>query len=221
MVEEQTKEIERLIEDERQFLWYQSLYLTSRKEEAEDLLQETLMKACNGFGCFKHDTNFRAWAKRIMINTHITKSKQKMSNTLPCADSFLNYENASLNSHPDVSNMDDPEKVFFHNHISEEIMDHFCSMPEEFKTVFFLYHFNGYTYEEISRGMNIPFGTVKSRIYRARQYMMEKIRGNSQRMSRGPCRTAGFSLESENLLKLNALSETISPIVSCLSVNKT
>lgn len=177
MIEERVEEMEKLIENEKGFLWSQAMRITGKPEDAEDLYQDTLMRACRGFESFECESNFRAWAKKIMINTHLNKIKRKAAHTLPLDDFTFNRDHLFFNGNFKVMKTDDPEKVFFHNHISEEIMELFYSMPDEYRIVFSLYHFDGYTYEEISRAMRIPEGTVKSRIYRARRHMTEKIRG--------------------------------------------
>jgi RNA polymerase sigma-70 factor, ECF subfamily len=177
MIEERSEEMEKLIENEKGFLWAQAMRITGKPEDADDLYQDTLMRACKGFSRFERDSNFRAWAKKIMINTHLNKIKRGAEQTLPMDAFYLNREHVFLNQPFQVMKTDDPEKVFFHNYISKEIMELFYSMPDEYRIVFSLFHFDGYTYEEISKALSIPEGTVKSRIHRARRHMTEKIRG--------------------------------------------
>ena len=180
MVEAHSKDMELLIESEKTFLKAHAMYITGKTEDAEDLFQDTIMKACKGFTSFACDTNFRAWAKKIMMNTHLNKMRRKILNTLPYEDTYYDRDNVILKDLPQVTYMDDPENVFFHNHISDEIMWHFYALPEEYRSVFSLFHFNGYTYAEISSAVNIPVGTVKSRIHRARQCLKERIRSEHE-----------------------------------------
>lgn len=177
MTEQRIEEMERLFESEKNVLCAMALNITGKPEDAEDLLQDTLMKAYRGFDSFERDSNFRAWARRIMINTHLNTTMRKMPHTLPLDSFSFNQSHVFLNE-PSCrpAKTDNPEKVFFHNHISCEIMELFYSMPQEYRIVFSLFHFDGYTYEEISRALRIPVGTVKSRIFRARRCMTEKIR---------------------------------------------
>jgi RNA polymerase sigma-70 factor (ECF subfamily) len=176
MVEERREGMERLIEKEKTYLWSRALQIARKTEDAEDLLQETLLKACEGFNSFTAETNFRAWSKRIMINAHINKIKRKKGETLPLDDSYQSKHIISLNGAQLVSCMDSPDIVFFHNHISEKIMERYYSLPEIYRLPFSMFHFNGYTYSEISSAMNIPSGTVKSRIHRAKALMTEIMR---------------------------------------------
>lgn len=175
MNEERGGEMECLFENEKSFLWTQALRIAKQAEDAEDLMQETLMKACKSFATFKRDTNFRAWARKIMLNAHINKVRRKTADTLPLEDTILSVENDNCGAFHAASDFDDPEKVFFHNNISEGVMELFYSLPDEYRTVFSLFHFNGCSYEDISRALNIPVGTVKSRICRARRGLSEKI----------------------------------------------
>lgn len=167
--------IERLIERDKPYLLNQAMYITGKTEDAEDLLQETLMKACLGFNSFKQDSNFRAWSKKIMINAHMNQVRRGPSNILPLADSYLKREQIIMNNISNVSYINDPEETFFHNYISEEILEPFILLPDKYKIVFSLFHFSGYPYDVISRVVNVPLGTVKSRIYRAKQYLTEQI----------------------------------------------
>lgn len=176
MTDNRSATMERLAEDAKPFLWTQALFITRKVEDAEDLLQETLMNACKGFEGFDLDTNFRAWAARIMINTNINKIRRRAVNTLPLDDVNLN---CCWNDSPHVSDTDDPERVFFHNYISDGVMALFQTLPKKHRIAFALFHFNGYTYEEISSAIDIPVGTVKSRIFRARQTLSETAIGMS------------------------------------------
>lgn len=175
-MEQHCREMEMLLENEKSFLWSRALYMTGRTEDAEDLLQDTIMKACRGFGTFKRDTNFRAWANRIMVNTHINKTRQKMKSTVSLDDPDVIHKNVFINEIYRFADMNNPENVFFQDHINEKILDLLYTLPEEHRTIFTLFHFEGYTYKEISRAVNMPLGTVKSRIHRARLHLSEKAR---------------------------------------------
>lgn len=166
--------VEELIEKESPFLWAQARLLTHRNEDAEDLFQDTVMKACKAREAFTPGTNFRAWARRIMINTHINRLRRKDTGHILIDDFSSGAHDHTQYNLPDdhfSSYTASPEQVFFRNHIDERIMDAVQSLPAEFRTVFDLYHFEGNAYEDISRALGIPVGTVKSRIFRARQVL--------------------------------------------------
>lgn len=171
-------EVNHFIKKEKNFLWSRAMSLTKRFEDAEDLYQDTVMKVYQGWSRFDPETNFRAWSSRIMLNTHInnaTRHKESVScdfstgacdNALAVApnatDSVLNYS-------------DSPEKIFFYTHIDNDLQAALYSLPDSFRVPFTLYHFEGYMYEDISKMLSLPIGTVKSRIFRARKMLKEKV----------------------------------------------
>ena len=175
IIQDRTEEMERLIEKEKTFLWAQAMNIADRPEDAEDLFQDTVIKALKGCNSFQPDTNFRAWMARIMLNTHINKMRRKMSNMVPLDDAICDAEEMNFMKPVQITQMDDPEKVFFQNYINDKIMELFYSMPDEYRTAFSLFHFEGYSYEEVSRALGAPIGTIKSRIHRSRQFLMGKI----------------------------------------------
>jgi len=176
MTEAFREDVEKLIDKEKTYLWSRALQIASNAEDAEDLLQETLLKACEGYGGFAPDTNFRAWTSRIMINTHINKVKRRKEQEISFDDRKHDKSKLALKVARRISHMDSPDTVFFHNHINEEIMRRYYSLPEMYRLVFSMFHFNGYTYSEISSAMKIPTGTVKSRIHRAKERLSEQMR---------------------------------------------
>ena len=139
--------------------------LTNNLEDAKDLIQETAMRAYNNKEKFEVGTNFRAWVTTIMRNTFINiyrKKKNRATSSEP-TDSyvFVNEQNAVDNSaHSNIMMM---ELLNILNGL-----DHIYRKP-------FLLFFEGYKYDEIAESMNLPIGTVKSRIFFARQKLMESI----------------------------------------------
>lgn len=178
MSERELQQIQVLFDKEKDFLWAQAMGLTRKSEDAEDLYQETMLKAFKGFGGFQPNTNFRAWVGKIMLNTHINNYNRKRNNQAVICDFSSGDCDHTVYHSPDggnVSESDSPEKVFFSQHIDGELMQTLYSLPDTYKTPFALYHVEGYSYEEISQALDVPLGTVKSRIFRARRMMQEAI----------------------------------------------
>ena len=139
--------------------------LTNNYEDARDLIQETALRAFNNKEKFETGTNFRAWVTTIMRNTFINiyrKKKNRATSSEP-TDSyiFINEDHAVDNAAQ--SNMTMKE---LHSIMGE--LDIIYRKP-------FLMFFEGFKYEEIAETMDLPIGTVKSRIYFARQKLMELI----------------------------------------------
>lgn len=175
-MEGNAQEFDSLLEQEKGKLWAQAMSLTRKSEDAEDLFQETLMKAYNNWESFESGTNFRAWTSRIMLNTHINNINRRRD-TNDCDFSDREYENFVFRISGDFmsSYAENPEKIFFDKHIDGRIEEMFYALPDVFRIPFSLFHFEGYLYEDIARMLNLPIGTVKSRIFRARRILKEMI----------------------------------------------
>ena len=161
-----TAEFCQLIDREYEFLNQLAMKLTKQKDDAEDLIQDTYYKALKNKDKFATGTNLKGWLYTIMKNTFINNYRRKRNqNTfVDETDSqyFLNSKEASKGTHPEAT-VD-----------NEYIMNQIDSIEKHYTEAFFM-HYEGYKYEEIAEHFNIPLGTVKSRIFLARQKMMEKL----------------------------------------------
>lgn len=141
--------------------------LTKDGEEAKDLYQETAYRALTNRDKFRPGTNFKAWVFTIMKNIFINNYRKKMkANTIMDSTDNLYYINSG--------------KVEISNKAESNIMmDELVGMIEELDDnvrVPFLMHYEGYKYQEIADYLEVPLGTVKSRIFFARKELKEKIR---------------------------------------------
>jgi len=143
-----------------------AMSLTKDQFEAEDLYQDTLFLAIKNSNKFRVGTNFMAWMKTIMRNSFINGYRRKKR--------FMNYVNDKVttyfNEGPQIRN--EAESKILMDELSEIIED----IDERFKTPFKLFY-KGYSYEEIANDLELPLGTVKSRIFIARR----KIRAGYNR----------------------------------------
>jgi RNA polymerase sigma-70 factor (ECF subfamily) len=146
---------------------YASLFsFTKSKEDSEDLAQQTFIKAWQQIKSFRGDSAFFTWIYRIAINlaknfvVSSSYKKQKANTSIQdVAIEITSYENI--------------ESVLTHNQSMQEIKDFIKTMPESLKTAFTLRESEGKSYEEISIITNTPIGTVRSRIFRARESIIE------------------------------------------------
>ena len=151
----------------RNALKYFALSLTMNDEDAKDLLQDTIVKALTYKEKFMAKTNLKAWLYTIMKNTFINnyrravKTKTVIDNT---AD--LYYINI-----PQDSGIASPESTLNSQEIKAVISD----LEEEYRTPFMMY-FEGFKYKEIADTLNLPIGTVKSRIFIARKKLMDVLK---------------------------------------------
>ncbi|HEX3008814.1 MAG TPA: RNA polymerase sigma factor [Bacteroidales bacterium] len=141
-----------------------AMTLTANKEDAKDLLQETLYKALSYRDQFVQYTNLKAWTYTIMKNTFINNYRRNMRQNTTfdnTKDSFF------LNQNSDTVNIS-PEGTFAEKEIKKVIE----SLDDDFKVPFKM-HTEGYKYKEIAKELDLKIGTVKSRIFFTRKKLME------------------------------------------------
>lgn len=143
-----------------------AMSLTSNRESAKDLLQETYLKALSSKDKFIEFTNFEAWAYTIMKNTFINNYRKAVrQNTIVDTTQDLFYLNNSKES-----NHIKPDSTMQ----QKEINKHINKLQDELK-VPFLMHTEGYKYKEIAEQLELKIGTVKSRIFFTRKKLMESL----------------------------------------------
>jgi RNA polymerase sigma-70 factor (ECF subfamily) len=138
---------------------------TRNSDDAKDLTQETMLKAITYRNYFTPQTNFRAWVFTIMRNLFINQYRRKSRSGQLFDDSkemFLLNNNA------------DPDQNPVNSYNLKEINRQIANLDEEYKKPFEM-HFEGFKYKEIAEQLDIPIGTVKSRIFVARKKLMDLI----------------------------------------------
>jgi RNA polymerase sigma-70 factor (ECF subfamily) len=151
-----------------------ALYLTGNREEANDLLQETFLKAYRFIDKFESGTNAKAWLYRIMRNTYINEYRR--TKRIP---DMVEY-NEQLSAYQMIPRDDQPRSIGAQRPV-EEIFDDaiataIAALPEKFKSVIVLRDVQELPYEEIAEALEIPIGTVRSRLHRARGILFERLR---------------------------------------------
>ena len=146
-------------------------WLAGNHDEAEDLVQETYVKALKGFGSFTPGTNFRAWMYRILRNTFLT-SRTGLKATVSLDDE----ENPVTQPAAD----DDPESLLFARADQEEIRRALEQLPVVHREIILLCDVEEMSYKEIAELAGIPIGTVMSRLSRARRSMRSLLRTKLQ-----------------------------------------
>ncbi len=140
--------------------------LTSNRDDAYDLLQDTTLKALDNEDKFTEGTNFKGWVFTIMRNIFINNYRRGARQ----ATVVDTTENLYLLNIAQDSGMETPDGSYSVNEISESIND----LPEEFRIPFSM-HVAGYKYNEIAEHMQLPLGTVKSRIFFARKKLQQRF----------------------------------------------
>lgn len=158
-------------------LYAAALRMTRNPSDAEDLVQETYLRAYRGFGGFREGTNLKAWLYRILTNTFINQYRAKKRRPdqvdlddvedfyifrrlggLEAADASQTAETEALESMPD-----------------DEVKQALESIPEQFRMAVILADIEGFSYKEIADILDVPIGTVMSRIHRGRRQLQKLL----------------------------------------------
>ena len=139
-------------------------WLTQDRAAAEDLVQETYMKALKGFSSFHQGTNFRAWIYRILRNTFLTSRAGLAAVSLDADDAPA-----------EAATHQTPESVLLARFQQDAIQNALAELPVNFREVILLCDLEEMTYQEISQTLSIPIGTVMSRLSRARKAMRNSL----------------------------------------------
>lgn len=147
--------------------------MTGDPDDADDLVQETFLKAFRFFDKFEKGTNCKAWLFRILKNSYINdyRKQSKEPNKVDYEDIENFYENIRSS---DVKSNHLEEDVF-NNLLDDNISAAISSLPEDFRTVIILSDIEGFTYEEIADFVDCPIGTVRSRLHRARKMLYARL----------------------------------------------
>ena len=158
-------------------LYTAALRMTRNPADAEDLVQETYLKAYRAFGGFTEGTNLKAWLYRILTNTYINSYRAKKRR-------------------PEESDIDDLENFYLYRRLGglegatagrsaeDEVLDHFTesevkeaieALPEQFRMAVLLGDVEGFSYKEIAEILDVPIGTVMSRLHRGRRALQKRL----------------------------------------------
>ncbi|MGH9094955.1 MAG: sigma-70 family RNA polymerase sigma factor [Acidimicrobiales bacterium] len=158
-------------------LYTAALRMTRNPADAEDLVQETYLKAYRAFGTFKEGTNLKAWLYKILTNTYINAYR-------------------SRKRRPEQTELDEGEDLYLYRRLGgleavrasrsaeEEVLEHFTdddvkaaveALPEQFRMAVLLADVEGFSYKEIADILEIPIGTVMSRLHRGRKALQKAL----------------------------------------------
>jgi RNA polymerase sigma-70 factor (ECF subfamily) len=158
-------------------LYAAALRMTRNRADAEDLVQETYLRAYRGFGGFQEGTNLKAWLYRILTNTYINAYRAKKRR-------------------PDETELDEVEDLYLYRRIGgleaamvgrsaeDELLESFTDtevkeaieqLPENFRLAVLLADVEGFSYKEIAEILDVPIGTVMSRLHRGRKALQKQL----------------------------------------------
>ena len=143
--------------------------------EVEDVAQETFIKAYRALGNFRGDSAFYTWLYRIGINTAknylVSQGRRAPTRTDFDTEEAETFEDGDL-----LRDINTPERMLLSKQIGETVNSAMEDLPEDLRTAIMLREIEGMSYEDIAKMMDCPIGTVRSRIFRAREAVAEKLR---------------------------------------------
>ncbi len=152
-----------------------ALGLTRHPEAAVDLVQDATILAFRSFHTFELGTNFRAWFLRILTNKFLkdrTKKAHPVVGLDDIEDVFLYKKATELGL---LGNQTDPMSLLMNSFDLETIQDAIVSLPEDYRSTAVLYFLDDMSYEEIAHILEIPVGTVRSRLHRGRKALQQSL----------------------------------------------
>lgn len=143
--------------------------------DIEDVAQETFIKAYRALPQFRGDSAFYTWLYRIAINTarnwHVAQTRRPQG-----VDHFENEEGETFHQIDNLTDINTPEGILASRQVAETINAAIAELPDELRVAIMLREIEGMSYEEIAQSMGCPIGTVRSRIFRAREVIARKLR---------------------------------------------
>ncbi len=151
-----------------------ALRMTGDPDDAKDLVQETYMKAYRFFDKYAPGTNAKAWLFRIMKNSYINRYRKESKE--PDKIDYDDIKEFYASVKGTATDTNDLQEKIFGNLFEDEVAKALQDLPEDFRTVVILCDIEGYTYEEIADFIEIPIGTVRSRLHRGRKMLRSMLR---------------------------------------------
>lgn len=156
-------------------LFNYALKIARNSDDAQDLVQETYYKAFKNFHQFENGTNSKAWMFMILKNTFINNYRKLKRE--PAKVDYDEIEDLYENIKSDQTRDNNLDLDFYNNLLDDELSAALSKLPVKMKEVFLLCDLENYSYEEIAEIVNIPVGTVRSRLHRARKILRDKLFG--------------------------------------------
>lgn len=155
-----------------------AMRMTRNPQSAEDLAADVFSKAWKSFHQFERGTNMRAWLYRILTNTYINEYRKKVRQGRPVeidqyenADEFYIYNKLARGVDPDG----DPARIVLSKFAEQDILGAMDKLPDGYRETVILSDLQGLSYEEIAKSLDIPIGTVRSRLNRGRRALQKML----------------------------------------------
>ena len=157
-------------------LYAGALRMTRNPADAEDLVQETMLRAYRSFDRFEPGTNLKAWLFRIMTNAYINTYRKRQREPLKVSqDDIEDFDLYQELKNHDPAYSATPESIVLDNLLDSDITQAIDDLPEQFRMAVILSDLEGFTYAEMADIMDVPMGTVMSRLHRGRKTLQKRL----------------------------------------------
>lgn len=157
-------------------LYSAALRLTKNERDAEDLVQDTCMRAYRFFDKFERGTNIKAWLFKILTNTFINRYRRKVKERSVVEGSEREAVHERFVSRDATDFAANPEQYFFDRLLSDDVLRAIDALPIDFRLVVILADLQEFSYKEIAEILDCPVGTVMSRLFRGRKLLQKTLR---------------------------------------------
>ncbi len=171
---ERTKRFERDALQYMNQLYAAAMRYTKNPEDAQDLVQDTYIKAYNSFHQFEPGPNLKAWLYRVLTTTFINTYRKDQRRPQTSDSELEDWQIAEASSHTSDQGKS-TEDVVLENLPDSDIKNALAEIPEEFRMAVYLADVEGFSYKEIAEIVGVPAGTVMSRLHRGRKQLREKL----------------------------------------------
>ena len=157
-------------------LFSAALRLTKNERDAEDLVQDTCMRAYRFFDKFERGTNMKAWLFKILTNTFINRYRRKVKERSVVEGAERETVHEQFISRDATDFAANPERYFFDRLLSDDVLRSIDALPIDFRLVVILADLQEFSYKEIAEILECPVGTVMSRLFRGRKLLQKTLR---------------------------------------------
>jgi RNA polymerase sigma-70 factor (ECF subfamily) len=158
-------------------LYASALRLTRNERDAEDLVQDSLLRAYRFFDRFERGTNIKAWLFKILTNTFINRYRRSSKERSLVDGPEQEAVQGQLVSRDAADAAADPERWYFDRVLSEDVLKAVDALPIDFRMVVILADLQEFSYREIADVLDVPVGTVMSRLFRGRRLLQKALTG--------------------------------------------
>jgi RNA polymerase sigma-70 factor, ECF subfamily len=179
-------------------LYSAALRLTKNERDAEDLIQDTFLRAYRFFDKFERGTNIKAWLFKILTNTFINRYRRSVKERNIVEGSERDAVHEKFISREATEYAANPEQYFFDRLLSDDVLRAVDELPIDFRMVVILADLQEFSYKEIAEILDVPVGTVMSRLYRGRRLLQKALAGYAMVSGLFPSSGEDGSIDLEN-----------------------